>query len=115
MKVTIRTLAALSAVVVAGTFAAAHAQTAAAPVIAPSNCEKPADYVPLDNSSTQMARIQRRVDAYKKCVNDYAQVNNAQAQEHAVQAKAYQDAANKAIEEYNAFVNELNARTNAPK
>ncbi len=92
----------------------AHAQQpapAAAVDIPPMNCDKPTPLIEENPSNATLTRMQKRVEAYKNCVNDYAKANGAKAQELVAQANAYREAANHAIEEYNAFANELNART----
>jgi hypothetical protein len=109
MKFTIRTMASLSALTVACMTFSSHAQTTPAAVDVPKNpCVKPSDYKPIDATSAEMARVTKRVDAYKNCINDYAKGANGKAADLASQAQAYQEAGNQAIDEFNAFVAELN-------
>lgn len=111
MKFTIRTMASLSALTVACVAFSSHAQTPPADI--PKNpCAKPSDYVPMDGTSAEMARVSKRVDAYKNCINDYSKGVNGKAAELVSQAQAYQDAGNQAVDEFNAFVAELNSKTN---
>jgi hypothetical protein len=114
MKFTIRTMASLSALAAACATFSSHAQTTApAAADIPKNpCVKPSDYVPLDGTSAEMARVTKRVDTYKNCINDYSKGVNGKANELASQAQAYQDAGNQAVDEFNAFVAELNSKTN---
>jgi hypothetical protein len=112
----LRSFAALSLFALVGV---AHAQTpAAAPAVTvpPNPCEKPSDYVPVGGgNSGDIAKISKRIDTYKVCINTYAQGNNAKAAELAAQAQAYQEAGNKAIDEFNTYVQAINAKTNGPK
>ncbi len=97
-----------------------HAQqTTTAPVapatttvaVPPMQCEKPADAPLLEPSSAQLKRFQKQVDDYKTCVNEYSRSMGAKSNEAADQARAFAAAANGAIDNYNAYVTDLNART----
>ncbi len=97
-----------------GVAASATAQQpapAAAVDVPPINCEKPTPLLEESPSNATIARQQKRLEAYKNCVNDYVKTNSEKAQELVGQANAYRDAANKAIDQYNAYATELNART----
>ena len=83
-------------------------------VVAPMDCPNPGS-PPLDKASPGMARFSKRVEEYKVCVNKYAAANGAKANEFADQARAYSDAANKAIDDYNAYVTQLNESTKSDK
>ena len=117
MTKTLRSFAVLSLFAVVGAARAqAPATPAAAPAVAvPANpCEKPSDYVPIGGgTSTDMARISKRIDQYKTCINTYSTTQNSKAAELAQQAQAYQDAGNKAIDEFNSYVQEMNKKTNS--
>ena len=91
--------------------AAPVAPAAPAVVISPMKCEKPADTPLLDPSSTHIKRFQKQVDDYKVCVNEYSRAMGAKSNEYADQARAYAAAANGAIDDYNTYVNALNARS----
>jgi hypothetical protein len=113
MKLTIRTMASMSALTVACMTFSSRAQTPPAAADIPKNpCAKPSDYVPMDGTSAEMARVTKRVDAYKNCINDYSKGVNGKAADLVSQAQAYQEAGNQAVDEFNAFVAELNAKTN---
>ena len=45
---------------------------ASAGVIPTMNCEKPGDSAGIEPSNAQVVRFQKKVDAYKNCVNEYA-------------------------------------------
>ena len=93
----------------------ALAQQAAAgpatPVTIPAmTCENPGEGAGIEPSYAQVQRFQKRIDAYKSCVNDYAKAMGAKASEYADVAKTYTNAGNAAIESYNAYVTGLNAK-----
>ena len=91
----------------------AAAQTPDAPaavVVAPMNCPKPGEFAPVDQQSAEATRFRKRLEEYKTCVQSYTKTNSAKANEFAAQSRAYGDAANKAIDDYNAYVTELNAK-----
>lgn len=94
---------------------AASAQQAASGSTNPSavpamNCEKPGDSAGIEPSNAQQQRFQKKVDAYKVCVNDYAKAMGAKANEYVDLARSYSNAANGAIESYNAYVTALNEK-----
>lgn len=94
---------------------AASAQQAATGSTSPSavpamNCEKPGDSVGIEPSNAQQQRFQKKIDAYKACVSDYAKAMGAKANEYVDLAKTYSNAANAAVESYNAYVTALNER-----
>jgi len=115
---TITLLAALVAVVCAFP---AVAQEGAATAPPPMACQNPG-VRPLDRSSADAGKFQRKLDEYKKCVSDYSQTNGARANEIAalsrasaakadelaVQSRAYSDAANNAVKDFNDYVSGLN-------
>jgi hypothetical protein len=121
MTKSIRSFAALSLTLSICAIGTVHAQTpAAAPAapvaVAPNPCETPSDYVPVGGGSgSDIAKITKRIDAYKVCVNDYSQSENAKAADLVKQAQAHQDAGNKAIDDYNTYVQAMNKKTNGPK
>ena len=84
---------------------------ASAGVIPTMNCEKPGDSAGIDPTHAQVVRFQKKVDAYKDCVNDYVKAMGAKANEYSALAKTYIDAGNGAIQNYNAYVNALNAQS----
>jgi hypothetical protein len=88
----------------------AAAQSPAAPAVPPNPCEKPTDYVPVEGTSDQMARVQKRMDAYHTCINDYVKGVSGKAKDLVAQAQAYQEAGNTAINTYNEYVQEMNKR-----
>ena len=96
----------------------ARAQDAAgagAAVVVPAmTCEKPGA-LPLDRASPDMGRFQKRMDAYQGCVNEYARAQAAKANAYAAQSRAYGEAANKTIDDFNAYVADLNERTKGDK
>lgn len=108
MNPTFRSSIALATLVVAGAVQPASAQDAAAVVVAPMNCPKPGDFAPVDRASPEMTRFQKRLEEYKNCVFAYTKTNGAKASDFAAQSRAYADAANGAIDDYNAYVTELN-------
>ena len=79
--------------------------------VPPMKCEKPTRILQENSSSAEISRMQKEIDAYKKCVNDYAKLNDDKAQALIAQANAYREAANHAIGEYNDYAIELNVRT----
>lgn len=81
--------------------------------VPPLSCEKPPSGPGIEPGSAQIKRYQKQVDDYKTCVNDYARAMGAKSNEHAAQARAYAAAANGAIDQYNAFATDLNARSKA--
>ena len=83
---------------------------ASAEAVAPMNCEKPGDSAGIELSNAQVVRFQKKLDAYKNCVNEYAKAMGAKANEHAGLAKNYAAAANGAIEDYNVYATALNAK-----
>ncbi len=99
--------ACFAAVCAQGAAAQQAAAATAAVEVPPSTCTKPG-FVPLDKSSPDMGRFQKRFDEYKICVQAYAETNRAKSEEIGAQARAYSDAGNKAIDEYNTYVNALN-------
>ncbi len=92
--------------------ATANSSTPAAPPVAipAMQCEKPADSHLADPTAAHLKRLQKEVEQYKVCVNDYAHAMGAKANEFADQSRAYATAANGAIESYNTLVTELNAK-----
>lgn len=93
--------------------AAAPAATPATSAVAvpPMQCEKPPATPLIDPSSVHIRRFQQQVDDYKACVKEYARSMGAKSNEYADQARAYAAAANGAIDSYNVYVTDLNART----
>jgi hypothetical protein len=92
------------------TFAWSAAAQTPAPPVPPNPCEKPTDYVPIEGTSDQMARVQKRMDAYHVCINDYVKGVSGKAKDLVAQAQAYQEAGNSAINTYNEYVQEMNKR-----
>ena len=89
----------------------AFAQQSSAPVaIPPHNCEKPAGGPGVQPTYEQTQRFQKKVDAYKDCINKYVSEMRKQADEHLEITKKYQDAGNAAVGEYNAYVTDLNTQ-----
>ncbi len=74
----------------------------------PMDCQKPGDTVP--SAGAEVGRFQKRLEDYKNCIGAYSRTNGAKANELAAQSRVYGDAANKAIEDYNAYVAQLNAQ-----
>jgi hypothetical protein len=115
------TVTLLSALVAVACALPAIAQEGAAAGPPAMNCQNPGPR-PLDSSTPEGGKFQRKLDDYKKCVADYSQTNGARANEIAgqsrasaakadelaVQSRAYSDAANKAVNDFNAYVSELN-------
>lgn len=112
MMFTLRSVVSLSACLTLAAAVPARAQPAPAPAaaveVAPNTCVKPGDAPPVDRTGTELPKFQKRLDAYKACVNEYAAANGAKANDFAAQSRAYSAAANKAIEDYNAYVTMLN-------
>lgn len=100
----------LAGLVSAVCFMAAAQQSPAPFTIPAHNCEKPAGGPGVQPSYEQTQRFQKKVDAYKDCINKYASDMRKQADEHLEITKKYQDAGNAAINEYNAYVTDLNAQ-----
>lgn len=93
--------------------AAVHAQQPASDAAIPANnCEKPGDGPGIQPSYEQQKRFQKKVDAYKDCINKYAAEMKKLSDEHFEIVKKYQDAGNAAINEYNTFATQLNAQAN---
>lgn len=115
MTTILRSAAALSACLLAVAAVPSHAQQPASSADVPVlNCTNPG-FPPLDRASPEMGRFQKRVDAYKVCVNDYTKTVGAKSNELAAQAQVYSDAANKAIDDYNTYVTSLNEKTKSTK
>ncbi len=102
---TIRSSVVLSTLLLAGS---AHAQQAAVADIPPYDCKKPGEYQPIDKSGPEQARFVKRRDAYKTCVDEYAKVARAKVAELSAEADAWNAAGNKAIDEFNAYVQQSN-------
>jgi hypothetical protein len=109
--------AVVSATIALAFVASSYAQDPApapAPLAAPPmDCQKPGDFAPLDRSSPEAGRFQKKLEEYKVCVGAYARTNGAKANELAAQSRVYSDAANKAIDDYNAYVTQINDKTKA--
>lgn len=93
--------------------APAAAPAANAVAVPPISCEKPPPTPGIDPGSAQIKRFQKQVEDYKTCVNEYARAMGVKSNEYAAQARAYAAAANGAIDEYNTFATDLNARSKA--
>jgi hypothetical protein len=115
MSSTIRTAASVSALAFLTCALPVRAQQpASAAAVPPPACEKPADFAPLDRSDHRaMTRFQKGLDDYKTCIGDYSKTNGAKANELAAQSRVYADAANKAIDDFNAYIQEMNAKAAA--
>ena len=83
---------------------------ASAVVVPPMSCDKPADTPLLNPSSSHIQRLQKQIETYKLCVNEYSRSMGAKSNEAADQARAYAAAANGAIDDYNTYVTALNER-----
>lgn len=93
-----------------GAPAAATTTSTSAVAIPPAQCEKPPAGPMIDPTSAQTKRFQKQVGDYKSCVDEYAKAMGAKSNEHAELARAYESAANSAIDSYNTYVTDLNAR-----
>ena len=100
----------LASVIPAISFATAAQQLPALVTPPAHKCEKPVGGPGVDPTYEQQKRSQKKVDSYKKCINKYAAEMKTQADEHFEITKRFQDAANAAIDEYNAYANDLNAQ-----
>lgn len=81
--------------------------------VPPISCEKPPSGPGIDPGSAQVKRFQKQIEDYKNCVNEYARAMGAKSNEYAARARAYAAAANGAIDQYNSFATELNAKAKA--
>jgi hypothetical protein len=115
------TVTLLSALVAVACALPAFAQEGASGGPPAMTCQNPG-LRPLDSSSPEGGKFQKKLDEFKKCVADYSQTNGARANEIAaqsrataakadelaVQSRAYSDAANKAVNDFNSYVTEVN-------
>jgi hypothetical protein len=113
MLLQIRRTAIASATLLLALTAPSYAQEPTTVAAPPVDCQKPGDFAPLDRSSPEAAKFQKKLEEYKNCVGVYARTNGAKANELAAQSRVYSDAANKSIDDYNAYVVQLNEKTKA--
>lgn len=82
--------------------------------IPPAGCEKPGD-PPLQPSYEQQKRYDKKRDDYKECVMKYVADMKQRADAEFEAGKKYQDAANGAIEDYNGWASQFNAKLKKDK
>ena len=104
------TLMAAAVITMASTVTANAQSVSPSDISVPTHtCEKPTGGPGLDKSNYErQQRFQKKVDAYKDCINTYTKEMGNRAQDQYDLGKKYQEAGNAAINEYNAYVTDLN-------
>jgi hypothetical protein len=100
---------------IAASAAIAEDKAPVVPVNIPAvNCEKPGD-PPLQPSYDQQKRYDKKREGYKECVMKYVADMKQRADAEFEAGKKYQDAANGAIEDYNSWASQFNAKLKKDK